>query len=62
MPQTDSNLMQPFKNVSGSKNLVEIDLVVKFSTLDLTLCHLGTSANSKAERQQLTFKVIVLKP
>ena len=35
--QTDSNLMQPFKNVSGSKSLVGIDLVVKFSTLDLTL-------------------------
>lgn len=37
MLQTDSNLMCPLKNVFGSKNVVEIDLVVKFSTVDLTL-------------------------
>ena len=54
--------MDPLKNVFGSKNTVEIDLAVKFSTLELTLRPLTGSHISKVGKQQMTFKVMVRGP
>ena len=41
---------------------MEIDLAVKFSTLELTLRPLTGSHISKVGKQQMTFKVMVLGP
>lgn len=54
--------MHPLKNVFGSKNTVEIDLAVKFSTLVLTLRPLRGFHISKAGKQQMNFKAMARRP